>query len=133
MHRLFLDANVLFSAAYKATRLRALWENGQQLLTSGYAVEEARRNIQAIRPEALETLQELLKLLKLTKEGGISDIPLDIALPEKDQPILAAAIQAQATHLLTGDVKHFGAYFGQHINGVFVLPPAQYFQLLNSL
>ena len=127
MHRLFLDANVLFSAAYKATRLRTLWENDQQLLTSNYAVQEARRNIHAVRPDALDMLEVLLKPIKLTAEGNIRDIPANITLPKKDQPILAAAIQAQATHLLTGDVKHFGAYFGQVINNVLILAPAQYF------
>jgi hypothetical protein len=45
--RVFLDANVLFSAAYKdAAPLAALWQiPGCRLLTSAYAVEEARRNL----------------------------------------------------------------------------------------
>jgi hypothetical protein len=31
-------------------------------------------------------------------------------LPEKDRPILEAAIQCKATHLLTGDIKDFGPF-----------------------
>ena len=31
-------------------------------------------------------------------------------LPEKDRPILEAAIHCKATHLLTGDIKDFGPF-----------------------
>jgi len=31
-----------------------------------------------------------------------------VILPEKDRPILEAAIQCKASHLLTGDIKDFG-------------------------
>jgi len=45
-----------------------------------------------------------------------------VELPEKDWPILGGAIAAEATHLITGDLKHFGRYFGPHIHGILVLP-----------
>ena len=47
MDRLFLDANVLFSAAYKPdARVRRLWSiKGVSLCTSRYALEEARINL----------------------------------------------------------------------------------------
>ena len=41
-------------------------------------------------------------------------------------PILLAAIDGGATHLLTGDWEHFGPYFRQEIAGVLILPPAEY-------
>lgn len=88
MHRLFLDANVLFSAAYKATRLRNLWELKATLLTSDYAQQEARRNIVVIRPEATDILEVLLQRIDLTPKGRIDAIPTNITLPQKDQPIL---------------------------------------------
>jgi hypothetical protein len=47
-------------------------------------------------------------------------------LPDKDVPILLAAIEARATHLITGDVRHFGAYFGKRIEGILVLLPGDY-------
>jgi hypothetical protein len=47
-------------------------------------------------------------------------------LPEKDAPILLAAMEAQATYLITGDVRHFGLYFGKHIEGILILLPANY-------
>lgn len=33
-----------------------------------------------------------------------------LALPEKDQPLFNAAQQSCATHLLTGDIRHFGPF-----------------------
>jgi uncharacterized protein len=52
--------------------------------------------------------------------------PHDVSLPEKDAPILLAAIEARATHLLTGEVRHFGAYFGKRIEGILVMLPGDY-------
>jgi hypothetical protein len=45
--RLFLDANVLYSAAESPTsRFRVFWDMGDvELVTSVYAQEEARRNL----------------------------------------------------------------------------------------
>ena len=33
-----------------------------------------------------------------------------VILPEKDRPILEAAIHCKASHLLTGDIKDFGPF-----------------------
>jgi len=43
-----------------------------------------------------------------------------IILPEKDNPILQAAIAANASHPITGNRKHFGTYFGQRIGTVLI-------------
>jgi hypothetical protein len=51
---------------------------------------------------------------------------LDVELPAKDWPILWAAVVAKATHLVTGDVRHFGPYFGRSIAGVLIIRPADY-------
>jgi predicted nucleic acid-binding protein len=55
-------------------------------------------------------------------------IPKSITLPAKDKPILAAAIQAKANYLITGDIRHFGKYFSKTISGVTIYPPAYYFK-----
>jgi hypothetical protein len=55
-------------------------------------------------------------------------ICVEITLPDKDLPILWAAMAARATHLITGDVRHFGPYFGKRIEGTLVLLPAHYLQ-----
>src|SRR6266581_2193596 len=47
VHRLFLDANILFSAAFRARApLRRLWNRPDvELITSAYAVAEAERHL----------------------------------------------------------------------------------------
>jgi uncharacterized protein len=124
--RLFLDANVLISAAYRRDAgIARLWQlNNVELLTSPYAAEEARVNL--IEKDQRERLGTLLELVSIV--AGVSGIPRGITLPEKDRPILQAAIQTRATHLLTGDKRHFGRYFGKRYGGVLVLAPAEYFQ-----
>lgn len=125
MDRLFLDANVLFSAAYRAdTGLLVLWKFADvALCSSRYAVEEARINLdQGSERGRLEKLASRLQLFDVSERS----LPNDISLPEKDRPILLAAIEARADYLLTGDMKHFGAYFGRKIEGVTILLPAQY-------
>lgn len=126
MHVLFLDANVLFSAAYMAeSRLREFWTLPDvQLVTSGYAWEEARRNLP--QPEQRKRLDALGPGLRIVNEPGEWMLPGDVVLPEKDRPILAAAILSGATHLITGDTTHFGAWYGKRIGSVLVLRPAAY-------
>lgn len=126
MDRLFLDANVLFSAACRRDAgIARLWRFGDvELITSPYAAEEARINlIEKDQRERLETLLEPVQIVT-----AVSGLPAGTILPEKDRPILQAAIQARATHLLTGDERHFGMYFGRRCGGALVLAPADYFQ-----
>jgi hypothetical protein len=59
-------------------------------------------------------------------EAGQTPLPPGIFLPEKDVPIFLAAIEARATHLLTGDVRHFRAYFGKQIEGIAITRPGEY-------
>ncbi len=125
MDRIFLDANVLFSAAYREhSGLVEIWRlKGVRLFSSSYAIEEARRNLAAA--EQRERLQHLVEALEVVET--LPAARLQTTLPEKDQPILAAAVAGRATHLITGDVKHFGEFFGKVLAGVLVLPPAAYF------
>lgn len=124
--RLFLDANVLFSAAYRpAAGFTRLWRLSHvKLLTSAYAAAEARVNLS--EQEQQQRLAELLEKVQIV--SGISPLPQGASLPEKDRPILQAAVHARATHLLTGDKQHFGQYFGRRFGGVLILPPAEYFR-----
>jgi predicted nucleic acid-binding protein len=121
--RPFLDANILFSAAYKADAMLArLWQlPSVQLVTSPYAIEEARRNLQT--DEQRMRLDTLLAAVTIVLHMSDHPAAATAGLPEKDVPILAAAIAAQATHLLTGDVKHFRPLFGTSIQGVLVQRP----------
>ncbi|MGB7752274.1 MAG: PIN domain-containing protein [Candidatus Acidiferrales bacterium] len=125
MDRLFLDANVLFSAAYRPDAgLLSLWKlKNVTLCSSRYAVEEARFNLDDDDQRArLETVSQHLHLF----EAAARDLPSGISLPEKDVPILLAAMEARASHLLTGDVRHFGFHFGSRIAGILILLPGEY-------
>lgn len=128
MDLIFLDANVLFSAAYRPNAgLRRLWRlPGVKMLTSAYAAEEARRNLSDAGQR--EDLEELLGSVEtITTVASINHGPFSaIELPDKDRPILLAAIRAGATHLLTGDFRHFGPYYGKRIEGVLILAPGDY-------
>ena len=117
--RVFLDANILFSVAYGSLglgQLRELAQKGQcLLLASGFVIEEARRNLD--HPAQLKRLESFLAHVQIVLEADTS-IPCPIDLAEKDQPVLMAAISAKADFLLTGDLQHFGKYFGQTIRRV---------------
>jgi hypothetical protein len=66
--------------------------------------------------------------------GGMSAIgaqlPELVKLPEKDRPVLAAAIEHRCEILVTGDRTHFGALYGKAIAGVTVLSPAMLAEII---
>lgn len=123
MDRLFLDANVLFSAAYLPGSLQIWKLKNVGLCSSRYALEEARINLDtADQRTRLATLSEKMQFF----EAAERELQRTISLPEKDVPIFLAAIEARATHLLTGDVRHFGPYLGKKIDGIFIVLPGEY-------
>lgn len=130
MDRIFLDANVLFSAAYlENSGLTRLWQlDDAELLSSAYAIEEARRNLALDRPPAVVRLERLTPKLTLVNPPGDLKLPAAVRLDSKDRPILLAAIHGKADFLLTGDGRHFGHLYGKRVEGVMVLRPAQYFE-----
>ena len=128
LDRLFLDANVLFSAAYRPNAgLTRFWKlPGVTLCSSRYAVEEARINLATtVQRERLQSLTTALELF-----DTVGALPGEISLPEKDRPIRLAAVAARATHLITGDFRHFGPLFGKNVRGILILPPADYLRSL---
>lgn len=124
MKRAFLDANVLFSAAYtEQSSLLNLWKlTGIRLCTSKYAIDEAQRNLRSESSEA--RLKLLAEALLVIPEADAQLIPASIQLRDKDKPILAAAIATRATFLVTGDRRDFGHFFGNTIAGVLVVRPS---------
>lgn len=127
MDRLFLDANVLFSAAYaEGSGLTRLWRSkAVRLLASGYVIEEARRNLDnANARDRLEVLLE--KIEQVGDPAAALDPEMEQGLPENDRPVLRAAMAAGATHLFSGDRRAFGAWYGKRLASVLVLRPADY-------
>jgi predicted nucleic acid-binding protein len=114
--RIFLDANILFTAAYSPEGLSSLLFDLRRrkilaLLTSEHALEEARVNLQIKKSSAIDHLSSMTGLLELVHAPAAS--PVSLELPEDDLLIFAAAVAGSATHLLTGDSKHFGRYFNK--------------------
>lgn len=127
MERVFLDANVLVSAALKPdSRIATLWTLADvRLLASPYVLAEARRNMPDI--VAAERLERLLAaLVVLPVEPANFPIADDPNLPPKDRPVLLAAIVSGADVLLTGDITHFGGCLGRVVAGVRVLLPGEF-------
>ena len=125
--RIFLDANILFSVAYGSPGLDFFWESARQkrcmLFASNFVVEEAKRNL--FHPEQMERLEGYLSEVRIVPEVDPTlSCPID--LPEKDRPVLMAAISIKADYLITGDSTHFGKYFGHTINGVKICRPRDY-------
>ncbi len=127
MERVFLDANVLVSAALKPTSaIASLWTlPGVRLLASPYVLAEARRNVS--EGPAAEHLERFIgALVLLPAEPADFVIDPDPGLPPKDRPVLLAAIVSGADVLLTGDITHFGACLGTTVGGVRVLLPGEF-------
>ncbi len=127
--RIFLDANVLFSAGKSDGVMRAflaqLKSSGHVLVADGYVAGEARRNLEVKFPGARGDFEDLLKQVE-TSGGTCGSLPIEIApeLPEKDRPVLAAAMHHHCEILLTGDKTHFGPLYGRSIEGVEIHSPA---------
>ena len=123
--RLFLDANILFSAAHSpeggARELFRLSETGHcGLATSQHAIFEAQRNLSVKSPSRAANLDKLLMTVHRVPDAGPNLVSkaIGLGLPEADAPILAAAVAAEADLLVTGDRRHFGHLYGTVIGHV---------------
>lgn len=124
--RIFLDANILFSAAKSDGAVRQLLEllrdDGHTLCADDYVVAEARRNLDLKAPDS--SLQDLLAQVDVAPFEA-TELPPYLAarLPEKDWPVLAAAMRLRCEALVTGDRMHFGALYGKTVDGVSIHSP----------
>jgi predicted nucleic acid-binding protein len=128
--RVFLDANVVFSASQPGSafaRLIAAASRRAHVLTSDIACAEARRNLALKRPAWLETFEALLEELEVVPSAVF---PLPVSLDEKDVPLLCAAIRARSDYFVTGDRKDFGHLFGTRVRGVLVITPLRLAEVL---
>ena len=130
--KIFLDAKVLISAAKVGSGLYRLvrhLKRTHEVITSDYAETEAFRNLCAKKPDWQDGWAEVLN--GVVKVSSI-DRPIDVSIADKDRPILATAIAQQSTILLTGDKRDFGHLFGQTVQGVLVLSPGMFTDMLES-
>ena len=133
--RIFLDANILFSAAKSDGAVRRLLElliaAGHECWVDGYVTEEARRNLAVKFPDGLAALNLLLSRVHVAAIHA-PDAALEgaLALPEKDRPVLAAAIRHGCQALVTGDRTHFGRLYGKTVRGVTIHSPLSLAEVL---
>lgn len=116
--RVFLDANILYSASFPNSHLAAFLSQLHHhtvLLTNTYAAAEAGRNIAAKQPARVAAHAQLVASLTL-----VPTLIFDpgVTLADKDRPILCGAISGSADYLLTGDKRDFGHLFGKTVRGV---------------
>jgi predicted nucleic acid-binding protein len=137
--RLFLDANILFSAAHSAEgRARGLFSLATKgfctLATSEHAVNEARRNLMVKFPSAAAEFEWLLDQVEGVSEGGPGLVAWaeSHGLPENDAPILAAAAAADTDILVTGDRRHFGHLYGKTVGGIRIVTLREALKLASS-
>jgi hypothetical protein len=114
--KLFLDANVLFTAAHnpdgKAAFIIELSQAGHwEVATSPLAYEEAKRNLEVKFPDGFDRVDVLIQNVDLVPDVFEGECPIN--LPEKDRPIFLSASGGACTHLLTGDLKHFGPFMNE--------------------
>jgi len=126
--RIFLDANILFSAAKSAGAIRQLMAllqaAGHECWIDGYVLDEARRNLAAKAPAGSAILEALLPRLHLaTRQATDAALAASLPIVEKDRPVLMAALAARCAVLITGDRTHFGKLYGKTIHGVTVHSP----------
>lgn len=134
---LFLDANIIFSAAHReqgrSQDLVALARGGHcKLITSTHALEEAQRNL-ALKSDRFERrLAAALAQITVVVEAppALVEWAQDQGLPLKDAPILAAAVHARADLLVTGDLRDFGPLFGRTMRGTRVVTQASALDLV---
>lgn len=134
--RIFLDANILFSASRSAGAIRNLLEiaetDGHVLIADRYVAAEARRNVLGKAPAAAAAVLEALLhriTVQMAQASPRAEIELDW-LDVKDRPVLLAAMASACDVLLTGDKKHFGPAYGQRHGGVLICSAAQLFSML---
>jgi len=138
--RIFLDASVLFSAAYSASGAsREIIRRGilgeLQLVVSVWVVEEARRNLQAKAPGAVGQLDILLEAAAPhTAKPTETQIRSAMAyIAAKDAPVVAAARAANADHLVSLDRKHMVDVPGiEAASGLSILLPGGLLQKLRA-
>jgi hypothetical protein len=94
-----------------------------RLVSSRYALDEARRNLARKKPSALDRFDEITNWVHLCAEADAARLErarsVGVADP-MDVPVLAAAI-GRSDILATGDRKHFGPWMNKEIQGLVIL------------
>src|SRR6266545_1112893 len=118
------DDQLIAETTPEGLLLPSLARAGHVCCADGHVIGEARRNLAAKTSGGLANLEIILRGVEVTSahpadSAGTRELPL----PEKDRPVLAAAIRLGCEALVTGDSTHFGPLFGATIYGVTIYSP----------
>lgn len=112
MIRAFVDASVLFSGIRSATgasRELFKWHMSDKLhlVVSAYAIDECSTNLTQDFPDKAGAVEIVLDFVQPQQVNPTMEAIKEAAqyTVAKDAPIVAAAIQAECSHLLTFDRK----------------------------
>ena len=109
--RIFLDANILFSAANPSASIRQLLTiaraAGHECWANEHVIREAHRNLFLKQPERIPDFEHLLGEIHFASRlPNVPLPPLETPLPENDWRALAAAIANECEAFVTGDQTH---------------------------
>lgn len=130
--RVFLDANVLFSASNRDSNISRLIDRLFEVgtaVTCDLAGEEARRNLQLKRSGWSKELDRLMQRVEVVTTWTF---PLPVMLIPHDRPMLCSAIRANCDYFVTGDRRDFGHLYDQQVLGVTVISVLRLAELLSS-
>jgi len=133
--RVFLDANVIFSALYSSKGapnaiLEAYVEGKIEVVISHQVLAETILNIQRKKPDLLPNLYFFLQQapFEIQPDPSVEDIARWAkVINPPDTPILAAAIAAGPDFLVTGNTQHFTPEVAKKAK-LRILTPAQFIQ-----
>jgi predicted nucleic acid-binding protein len=111
--RVFLDSNVLFSAALGGPGFTLMFEISRAgraiLVTSRACWIEAEENLRRKRPDRLAALERVLRIVDAARTAGEEHVEMAREFVQAhDVHVIASAIACGAAILVTGDRKHFG-------------------------
>ena len=133
--KVFLDSNVIFSAAYSGkekSRSYLFFElqtlNIIKIYISNLVKFESIHNIKIKKPEKLDFLNELLN-----KADTIEDVDVyyEFAknLPENDRIILSSAVYHDIDFFITGNTKDFLTFYNKKLKNTLILTPKDFLEL----
>ena len=88
-----------------------LIQSNAYIVSSDYAIDEARRNLLLKKKSAVEIFDSFVAKIEVVVLFSNVICPIEIA--EKDKPIFKAAWISECTHLITGDLKDFGKFMNK--------------------
>lgn len=140
MSRIFLDSSVLIAASASnvgaSHAVIVMAEIGLiKAIVSEQVIEECERNLQKKLPQSLETFRLIISKIspEILPQPSFNEFKQWINIIEaKDAPILAAAITAKVTRLLTLNTKDFTPNVS-NLSNLRLQTPGQFVQEVRNL